>query len=231
MDYQKIYNQIVKRAQNRKLESYKEKHHILPKCLGGSNDESNLVELTAREHFLCHMLLCEIYPENIKLKQALWLMSIGKQKNKLNIYKPSLRTYEKLKEEYSKTLVGTKHSEKTKEKRRKAKIGFKYSDESKQKMSKAKKGKICSEEHKKKISEAKKGKSRNITWGTKISEAKKGKIKKGKPIMQIDFNTGKVINTYPSLNEAIKSTGIKTIPFNISGKTKKAGGYIWKYKN
>lgn len=231
MDYQRIYNQIVERAKNRKLEGYKEKHHILPKCMGGLDIKENLVELTAREHFLCHMLLCKIYPENIKLKQALWLMSIGKQKNILNIYKPSLRTYKKLKEEYSKTLIGTKQSEETKEKRRKNKIGFKYSDESKQKMSEAKKGKIYSEEHKKKISESKKGKNRNITWGIKISEAKKGKSKKGKPIMQIDFNTNKVIKIYPSLNDAIKLTGIKTIPFNINGKTKKAGGYIWKYKN
>jgi len=98
-------------------------------------------------------------------------------------------------------------------------------------MSEAKKGKTYSDEHKKKISRAKKGKNRDITWGTKISEAKKGKTKKGKPIMQIDFNTNEIIKIYSSLNEAIKLTGIKTISFNISGKTKKAGGYIWKYKN
>jgi len=93
MDHQKIYNQIIERAQSRQLEGYKEKHHIMPKCIGGLDIKENLVELTAREHFLCHILLCKIYPENLKLKQALWLMSIGKQKNKLNMYKPSLRTY------------------------------------------------------------------------------------------------------------------------------------------
>ena len=44
-----------------------EVHHIVPKCLGGSNKKENLVELTAREHFICHRLLCEIYPKNKKL--------------------------------------------------------------------------------------------------------------------------------------------------------------------
>jgi hypothetical protein len=231
MNYQRVYNQIIERAKIRKLEGYKEKHHVIPKCLGGLDVKENLVELTAREHFLCHQLLCEIYPKNVKLKQALWLMSIGKQKNRLNEYSLNSKTYERLKKEYSKTLIGTKQSLETIEKRKKQKIGFKYSEESKQKMSESKKGKIYSEEHRKKISESKKGKNRNITWGTKISESKKGKTKKGKTLLQIDFNTHEIIKIYPSLNEAIKLTGIKTIPFNISGKTKKAGGYIWKYKN
>ena len=52
MNYQKIYNQIIERAKNRQLEGYKEKHHIIPRCLNGNNDKENLVKLTAREHFL-----------------------------------------------------------------------------------------------------------------------------------------------------------------------------------
>jgi hypothetical protein len=98
MNYEKIYNQIIEHAQNRKLEGYKEKHHIVPKCLGGSNEKENLVELTAKEHFLCHKLLCEIYPSNPKLMWALWLMAIGKQKRKIiEPYKVSSREYERLK--------------------------------------------------------------------------------------------------------------------------------------
>lgn len=98
MNYQRIYNQIIKNAQNRTLEGYKEKHHILPKCLGGSNDKENLVELTAKEHFLCHMLLCEIYPNNIKLYHALWMMSnIKKRKNFQCGDFISSRQYERLK--------------------------------------------------------------------------------------------------------------------------------------
>jgi len=97
MNYQKIYNQIIERAQNRKLEGYKEKHHVIPRCLDGLDDKSNLVELTAREHFLCHRLLCEIYPNNHKLLCALWLMAIGKQKwNNRDPYNVSSREYERI---------------------------------------------------------------------------------------------------------------------------------------
>ena len=60
--YARIYNSIVVRAQKRGLckrvlTGYFEKHHVVPKSLGGSDLNENLVLLTAREHFLCHMLL------------------------------------------------------------------------------------------------------------------------------------------------------------------------------
>ena len=108
MNYQRIYNQIIERAKTRQLDCYKEKHHIIPKCMGGSNDESNLVELTAREHFLCHRLLCIMYPEDRKLKYALVLMNIGKQKYKEADYQISSRVYEGLKIEHSLLMRGNK---------------------------------------------------------------------------------------------------------------------------
>ena len=98
MNYQKIYNQIIERAKTRQLEGYKENHHIIPKCIGGLDIKENLVELTAREHFLCHRLLCKIYPKESKLIWALWLMAIGKQKwKKTEPYKISSREYEYIK--------------------------------------------------------------------------------------------------------------------------------------
>lgn len=62
MNYQKIYNDLISRAQAREpLSEYKETHHIIPRCMGGSDDKENLVELTGREHFIAHWLLCKIY--------------------------------------------------------------------------------------------------------------------------------------------------------------------------
>jgi len=104
MNYQRIYDQIIDRAKNRYLNGYYEKHHILPKCLGGSNEKENLVNLTAREHFLCHMLLCRIYPNNKQLSYALFLMSTNKNKKDYQKYKVSSKTYERIKEEHSKLL-------------------------------------------------------------------------------------------------------------------------------
>lgn len=98
MNHQNIYNKLIERAKNRVLEGYTETHHIIPKCLGGEDTEDNLVNLTAREHFLCHKLLCEIYPDNHKLLWALWLMAIGKKKWKhRDPYKVTGREYERLK--------------------------------------------------------------------------------------------------------------------------------------
>jgi len=236
MNYQKIYNQIIKRAQNRILEGYKEKHHIIPKCLGGNNDKENLVELTAREHFLCHMLLCEIYPNKHKLIQALWLMSIGKNKrNVTHNYSFSSRTYEKIKLKFIKTIKGKKASTETKEKAQKTKLNMNmsvfYTEEVRKKMSENRKGKVIhTEESKQKISESKKGKPRNIIWGDKISESKKGKPKQGKPIIQIHPYTKEVINIFSSITEAKRITKINGISSNLAGKTKTSGGYIWKYK-
>ena len=45
-----------------KFDKYYEFHHIIPKSLGGLDDESNVIPLTAREHILAHYLLCSIYP-------------------------------------------------------------------------------------------------------------------------------------------------------------------------
>ena len=52
--YSRWYYAIIATAQARISDGYTENHHIIPKCLGGSNLEENLVNLTAREHFVCH---------------------------------------------------------------------------------------------------------------------------------------------------------------------------------
>lgn len=62
MNYQKVYDDLIAKCQKRQfVDGYKERHHITPKSLGGSNDSSNLVDLTAREHFIAHFLLAKIH--------------------------------------------------------------------------------------------------------------------------------------------------------------------------
>lgn len=77
MNYRKIYDAIIERGRNRQLDGYKERHHILPRCLGGTDDSENLVELTPEEHFVCHQLLVKIYPENSKLIYAARMMTVS----------------------------------------------------------------------------------------------------------------------------------------------------------
>jgi len=58
MNYEKIYNDLIlNRQQNPVTSGYKENHHIIPSSLGGSDDKHNRVNLTAREHYMAHLLL------------------------------------------------------------------------------------------------------------------------------------------------------------------------------
>lgn len=75
MNYQKHYNLLIERARNRILEGYQEKHHIVPRCMGGTNDPENIVALTAEEHYVAHQLLVKMYPNNHGLAYSLIRMS------------------------------------------------------------------------------------------------------------------------------------------------------------
>ena len=66
--YTRWYYNIIQRAQTRTISGYTERHHIIPKSLGGSNDKANLVDLTAREHFVCHWLLPKMVEGIFKYK-------------------------------------------------------------------------------------------------------------------------------------------------------------------
>lgn len=55
--YSHWYYTIIQTAKSRDLPGYYEAHHIIPRCMGGTDGPDNLVNLTAREHFICHMLL------------------------------------------------------------------------------------------------------------------------------------------------------------------------------
>jgi hypothetical protein len=74
MNYSKIYNSIIAQAKSENRIKHRgiyfENHHILPKSLGGGNEEKNLVLLTAREHFICHKLLLHIYSFNESMIRA-----------------------------------------------------------------------------------------------------------------------------------------------------------------
>lgn len=79
MNYKRIYNALIERAKTRLLEGYVERHHIVPRCMGGSDDRSNLVALTPEEHFLAHVLLVKIHPEEKNLILAVQKMCRGRK--------------------------------------------------------------------------------------------------------------------------------------------------------
>lgn len=223
MNYQRIYDQIIKRAKIRQIEGYIEKHHITPRCIEGSDDKNNIVQLTAREHFICHMLLCEMYPNEPKLKHALFLMSIGKQKAKNKHYKISGRTYERLKLEYALFLTGKKQKDKTKQKKsesmklvwanktdeEKKQYGLKVWETRKQNGSN-----IITEKHANNIGQSLKG--RKMPWRTK-------------KVSQYSLE-GKWVKDWESQAEIKKHPDYGDVGGCLKYNQKTAYGFIWKFK-
>lgn len=103
MNYFNTYSQIIKKAKKRNLPIKKlkgfERHHIIPRSCGGTNEKKNQVDLTPREHFICHWLLTKIYVDQKKkrsMHNAFWMMA-NRNSNRLNSI-----SYEKLKVQYNK---------------------------------------------------------------------------------------------------------------------------------
>jgi len=137
MNYEKIYFKIIDKAnlENRKKGGsvHYEKHHIKPRSLFKEleKDNNNIVLLTPKEHFICHMLLERIY-DCRQMKYAIWRMCNDKT------YKVSSRYYE-----YVKNKIVTESSRLNK--------GRKLSEEHKRKISLGLSGRTHSEEVKAKM--------------------------------------------------------------------------------
>tara|TARA_B100000767_G_scaffold1502_1_gene1527 strand:+ start:144 stop:728 length:585 start_codon:yes stop_codon:yes gene_type:complete len=156
MNYNKIYISIISKAQSRnKLDGYIERHHIIPKSCGGSDDDSNMVALTAREHFLAHYCLWKFNVGQAKHKMAYAFsaMSMGRYMNS--------RLYAECKKDFKlskahKIKIGLVHKGKKLSKAHKIKIAFsskgkKHSDETKIKIGLSQKGRKRTPDHVQKI--------------------------------------------------------------------------------
>lgn len=98
MDYRAHYHRLINKAQRRQLNGYVERHHIIPRAHGGKDETENIVELTAREHYIAHRLLYKIY-ESPAMARAFTLMA--RVENKM-----TSKDYAKAKELYAKAMIG-----------------------------------------------------------------------------------------------------------------------------
>lgn len=73
--YHVRYRKLIKYYRENPVSGYSERHHIKPKCLGGGDDASNIVDLPARAHYIAHVLLTKMYPTNNKIHYALACMA------------------------------------------------------------------------------------------------------------------------------------------------------------
>ena len=171
--YQTWYQNITDRARDRTLEGYVERHHVIPRSLGGSDDAGNLVSLTAREHFVCHWLLTKMYTGEARYKMlnALRMMRAEKIGQYRYSNKITARVYESIKQEYAQ-LQSVLRSGKGN-----GFYGKTHTEEARQRISEANKGRVQSQEEKEKQIAAITGRKRapfSDEWREKMSKSKQG---------------------------------------------------------
>lgn len=125
MNYKKHYDLLIDRAKHRTLTDYVERHHVIPRCMGGNDDSGNIVRLTPEEHYVVHQLLAKIYPGI----NGLVLASIRMARQCTG-----RRAYGWLRRRYAAWRKGRKESPESKAKRAASKAGYKHSEETKRRI-------------------------------------------------------------------------------------------------
>jgi len=200
---------------------YFEGHHIIPKCKGGVGNSSrpkfctNIVLLTAREHFLAHWLLWRIYGDRQMALAFNRMLSITKKTKRIK----SSRGYSEAREALRETNKGNGYGRGVK------KI---ISEEQKQKQSNIMKGRYCgnnnpfynkkhTQNSKQKISDSRKGINKEKIWNYS-----------GKKVLLKDDI---VIGYFDTSQEVADFIGCShsNIRHVLSGKQKTAKGYVIKH--
>ena len=185
--YKSWYDSIIQKAYNRILSSYKEKHHILPRCLGGKDNQENLVELTAKEHFIVHMLLCKFTKGQAKRSMLYAFKCMCYYKKDGRNYKINSRIAQKLRSElkFSKEhKIKMSEVKKGKPSNRK---GKKASDKTKLRIKKALSGKKHSQKHKDTLSKIRK----QLIWVNNSIESKRIKKDELQNYLNIGYKLGR----------------------------------------
>jgi len=178
MDYAAHYERLIARARGRALEGYRERHHVIPRCLGGGNDPANIVELTAEEHYVAHQLLLKMRPCHRGLVSAAMAMARRCSGNKAygwlcrrNAIASSIALTGKKRQPFSvehRANIG------------KASLGRRKSPETRAKIAAALMGKPCSSERRAKIGAANRG--RKLPPFSEETRAKMAAALRGRPV-------------------------------------------------
>lgn len=109
-----IINEAKRKNRKKSDEEYYESHHIIPRCMGGIEE----VLLTAKEHYICHLLLCRMTTgaNKHKMINALIKMAFSKSEGQKRYTAKSYSLVRKLiAEKNSETMKGVPKSEKAKQ--------------------------------------------------------------------------------------------------------------------
>jgi hypothetical protein len=213
--YHKKYYQIVDRARQRSLPDHVkfEVHHVIPRSLGGSNDQDNLVKLTLKEHWICHRLLVKFLDDPKALRKmynALFMMAVKDYRT------VNCRIYEQIKESIVPWNKGLKD----------VTTNLPLSSESKEKLRKLWKGKARPIEH---VEAMKKGWQRIKDQGYQPwNKGKNGIYRSGKPVIVVSPE-GKEYQ-YNRLKDACRDLGLTYTHMSSVNSGKKTNWRGWTVK-
>lgn len=182
MNYQKHYDALIQRARLRTTpEGYTERHHVIPRCMGGGNEKGNLVRLTAEEHFVAHQLLVKIHTGNSAL-----IFAVRRMTHSADMNFRSNKLYGWIRRKFSCAMIGNtrgkgyRHSPEViariaaSHKCNKHSLGYRHDEVAKQKISITHKGRILTDEHREKLSTSHIGNSHTDATRKKMSATRKG---------------------------------------------------------
>lgn len=170
------------RARAREIAGYRERHHVLPRCMGGGDSKENLVALTPEEHYVAHQLLVKLHPDKHQLAFAALRMARGATGNKafgwLRRRVSQARLGKPLSAEHRAKVGaagrGRKHSEESKAKMRAVKIGKRKHMTEAGRRTLAEKVKSMSSEAHKRQADAIRGRKASAETRGKLSAARIG---------------------------------------------------------
>lgn len=96
--YFKKYINLMTKAARRSLKAdiYYERHHVIPRSLNGNDSDTNIVSLTAKEHYIAHRLLTKFTTGDQRYRMLYALDAMGMQsQNTINRYRMPARVYER----------------------------------------------------------------------------------------------------------------------------------------
>lgn len=168
--YHRWYDSIVSKGDD--AAEYVERHHILPRSLKGSNERSNIIQLTARKHFLAHWLLTKFTTGKARqsMLHAFGAMSTLRERRCLSSWQ-----YELARLAMRDARLGTTHTKEAKQKNREAHLGIEQSEKTRRKRGESLKGHVTREETRKKIGKAHEGRiaSQEARENQSISQQKR----------------------------------------------------------